>query len=45
MADVDVKEVGLIDTPDAIKEKRTQVMFLSVDFLDRRKRFYASDTF
>ena len=25
MADVDVKEVGLIDTPDAIKEKRTQV--------------------
>ena len=28
MADVDAKDIGLIDTPDAIKDKRTQVHVL-----------------
>ncbi|XP_063713105.1 spectrin alpha chain-like isoform X2 [Symsagittifera roscoffensis] len=37
MADVDVKEVGLIDTPDAIKEKRTQLLGKFDDFKDAAK--------
>ncbi|XP_075238969.1 spectrin alpha chain-like isoform X4 [Convolutriloba macropyga] len=37
MADVDVKEVGLIDTPDAIKEKRTQLLGKFEDFKDAAK--------
>ena len=28
MADVDAKDIGLIDTPDAIKDKRSQVSVL-----------------
>ena len=36
MADVDVKDVGLIDTPEAIKDKRNQVK----SFVNDRSKFF-----
>jgi len=37
MADTDVKDVGLIDTPEAIKDKRNQLLGKFEDFKDAAK--------